>query len=475
MKTKLVSNNCYLLLISLNNSYIVNSNLLAMRQNYFLLLSIMLLLLTGCKDDNGMSYPESTAPEIVVKRNELYSVPNRKFIIKADLKDDLGLKSLKISIPEFNLDKDIVFPTDSLMKEYKLAYTFLAPSDTKATDTFKVNLLLTDVSDNNVSKELTLHLNGDFNPPVISNIKPTDGTVFFLADDMKMNISFDVSDVTGIDSVEVIADELGIHEKVKVDGSRAYTFSQIYSIPSKLGSYEITISALDNFVESNKTIQKVKFSVANGLDELYLADVPTNTDLTADVFGVPMYYHKKKDGVFTFKYYADRDNKEIYFLGQETSFEPHCFGASSEGKLEKSIAAHPIVLPTKGYYEILVDIAAMTYTATRYTPSSPVYNPAQITICGNGMKYGGWDPSNTDLLLAANPDNPYQIGRSLILTGSEVAMTITSPAWASPWWRLEAKGTIVFLGGGNPTYQAKAGNYKFVMDTELERATLVKE
>ena len=30
---------------------------------------------------------------------------DRKFVIKADLKDDLGLKSLKIVIPEFYLDK----------------------------------------------------------------------------------------------------------------------------------------------------------------------------------------------------------------------------------------------------------------------------------------------------------------------------------------------------------------------------------
>ena len=57
-----------------------------MKQNYLLFVSIMLLLLVGCKDDNESSYPDSAAPEIVVKRNELYSLPNRKFVIKADRK-----------------------------------------------------------------------------------------------------------------------------------------------------------------------------------------------------------------------------------------------------------------------------------------------------------------------------------------------------------------------------------------------------
>lgn len=68
-------------------------------------------------------------------------------------------------IPEFYLDKEIVFPTDTLVTEYELAYEFLAPKDTKNEDVYKVNLALEDVSGNVVTKELTLHLDGDFNAP----------------------------------------------------------------------------------------------------------------------------------------------------------------------------------------------------------------------------------------------------------------------------------------------------------------------
>lgn len=66
-----------------------------MKQLYLLLMLFALFSLEGCKDDGEMSFPASSSPEIVVERNDLYSNPNRKFIIKADLKDDLGLKSLK--------------------------------------------------------------------------------------------------------------------------------------------------------------------------------------------------------------------------------------------------------------------------------------------------------------------------------------------------------------------------------------------
>lgn len=118
----------------------------------------------------------------------------------------------------------------------------------------------------------------------------------------------------------------------------------------------------------------------------------------------------------------------------------------------------------------------MTYEVTAYTPTSSVWNPTNITICGNGMELGGWNPNNTDLLLAANPDNPYILERDLNLTGTDIAMTITSPNWGNPFWRLDANATIVYMGGGNFTYpNTKTGTYKYKMDTEIGRAVLIKE
>ena len=55
---------------------------------------------------------------------------------------------------------------------------------------------------------------------------------------------------------------------------------------------------------------------------LFLADVPKGTDLTADVCGVPMLYHKKSKWYIYFsKYYADCDKGNL-LLGQESAFEP---------------------------------------------------------------------------------------------------------------------------------------------------------
>ena len=430
----------------------------------------------GCSDDEGISYPTSDAPEIKVLRDELYSNPNRKFVIKADLKDDLGLKSLKIVIPEFYLDKEIVFPTDTLVTEYELAYEFLAPKDTKNEDVYKVNLALEDVSGNVVTKELTLHLDGDFNAPNFSNVSPQDGTVQLLESKMELSLSFKVTDDSGLDSVYVEEPILGIMERIKLNGEKEYSFNKTYSLPSKPEEYELKITAIDNFVEANRKTQKIKYIVSSEMVTLFLADVPKGSDLTVDVCGVPMLYHKKSNGIFTFKYYADCDNKEIYFLGQESAFEPHCFGVSEEnGKLLNSPSAAPIVLPTKGYYEIVANTKEQTYTVTPYIPSSAVHDSPDITMCGYGFEGAGWDPSNKNCLLTQDAENSYILGRTLILNETQLNVTITYPGW-SKYWRLLENGIIDYMGSSQPYLKVnQKGSYKFIIDTEIARAKLLKE
>ena len=174
-----------------------------------LIFSLIILLFVGCQKDEPQ-YPKTVIPEIRTETNELYSNPNRKFIIRAELKDEIGLRDVRIKIPELYLDKIISFPTDSLIKNYLLSYEFLAPSETKTSDKYKVFLTLANVSGNSINKELILNLDGDFQAPKISNVKPSDGSVILASqeDSIKLNIYFNVTDTAGIDSVIVFLDEL---------------------------------------------------------------------------------------------------------------------------------------------------------------------------------------------------------------------------------------------------------------------------
>lgn len=439
---------------------------------------ILIALLVGCKPNENKA-PVSEPPTISVVRNELYSLPNRNFQIKAKLQDDLALASVNINISEFFLDKTIEFHPDSLVKSYDLDYQFLAPKEFKSTDKFTVKLTVKDISGNSVEKDLALQLDGDFEAPVLKGLKPANGAVIFRTDDTKLDVSFTATDRTGIASIVVKVADLEIEDVLDVPvGTKEFTFSKTYSVPSDLKSYDLEITMIDTFVEPNKSSTKVNFSVLAGLNTLFLADVPTSTSFVNDfVTGVPMLFHKKVENNFTFKYYADKDNKEIYFVGQNSGFEPHYFGmGASEGQLTKGSNA-PVVLPTKGYYMIVVNPSTLVYTATPYTPTSQLVT-GKITLCGSGFEQAGWNPNNTDLLLSADPANPYRLQREIMVdaTDKNFAMTITSPNWGSPFWRLDEYGVCPTDGGANIYFTPPTtGPYTFILDTELERSFIIRK
>ncbi len=465
-----------------------------MKKNVFLFfLAFFALLFTGCQN-NEADFPSSDDPTIVVATTEIYGAPTRKFEIKAALADDLGLKSVQIQIPELSLDKVITFATEPLLKTYDLSYFFEVPADRGTSETFKIKLAITDVSGNTVNKEIDLRLDGDFAAPAISMMSPKEGAVILLSTSNIMPVNFVVNDDSGIDYVQIKCDALHIDETIKLEGSpQTYTFSKEYVLPLTAANYVLTITALDKFKIPNSGSLNINIVATNEYPALYLCDQPKGTNLVSDAVGVPMYFHEKSGQDFEFKYYADKDNKEIYFLGQESDFGPHCFGLDGSGNIIDDLASAPIILPTKGYYLIKVNPNTLKYTATKYTPTSKVWADVAnglwhdveaqrrpfVSVCGGGIQGATWDTWDawvqTGLHLANNPNNPYQLVGEYTLTGTMEA-TFTGQWW-SPSWRLIKNGIATMSPGenGNAKYPAAPGVYKVVLDTELERAFITKK
>lgn len=452
------------------------------------LIIFIAMLMSSC-DEYRQEIPASGNPEIILNKRELYSEPGRKFVIAATLKDDLGLKSVKIHAPELFLEKTIFFDTDEngeWLLEYDLEYEFKAPEETKREDVFMISLEVEDVSGNIVKDALDLKLDGDFNAPVVSELVPVDGTVMLMpmTGDIDVDLSFMVSDETGLDTLRVIQEELGVDEEIIIGGLKTYHFEKTLSVPSAVEEYILQIIATDTFVEPNRLELKAKFSVQEGLTVLYLADVPKGTDLTADdIVGVPMICHEYDNGEFIFRYYADTDNKEIYFLGQESSFQPHCFGLDQEGKLVNKSDALPVVLPEKGYYEIMVNPSILEYSVSKYTPSSEVYfsdDSRRLIVVANGVTAQTaditWmaDVTNDGAVLSNDPDNPYILTKDIELTGSTVQIVVTGAGW-SPFWRLDEDGVAVFNGGVEHPYDGGTGIYTLSLDTELSRISITRK
>lgn len=466
-----------------------------MKKNVFLFfLALFAILITGCQN-NEADFPSSENPTVVVATTEIYGAPTRKFEIKAALADDLGLKSVRIQIPELSLDKMITFATDPLLESYDLSYFFEVPADRGTSEAFKIKLTITDVSGNAVDKEIDLRLDGEFAAPAISMLSPNDGAVILLSTSNIMPVNFVVNDDSGIDYVQVQCAALGIDETVQLQGSpQTYTFSKEYTLPVTAANYVLTITAKDKFAIPNTGSLNINIVATNEYPAIYLCDQPKGTNLATDAVGLPMYFHEKNGQDFEFKYYADKDNKEIYFLGQESSFAPHCFGLDGSGNIVDDVASAPIILPTKGYYNIKVNPNTMAYTATKYTPSSKVWADIAngswnddealrkpfVSVCGEGVKDANWDTWNAwvtgSLHLANNPDNPYQLVGEITLTGSTMKITFTGQWW-NPQWRLINNGIATMSPGenGNGAYTPAAGVYKVIVDTELERAFITKK
>ena len=465
-----------------------------MKKNLFLFfLALFAILFTGCQN-NDADFPSSDNPTIVVATKEIYGAPTRKFEIKAALADDLGLKSVRIQIPELSLDKVIAFSSDPKRTSYDLSYFFEIPANRGTSEAFKIKLTVTDLSNNAVVEEINLRLDGEFSAPAISMITPKEGAVILLSTSNQMPVNFVVNDDSGIDYIEVKCAELGIDEMIQLaDAPQSYTFNKTYTLPVNAANYVLTITAKDKFAIPNTGSLSVNIVATNEYPAIYLCDQPKGTNLTTDAVGVPMYFHEKNGQNFEFKYYADKDNKEIYFLGQEADFAPHCFGLDASGNLIDDVASTPIILPTKGYYVIRVNPNTLAYTATKYTPSSKVWadvanglwhdEEAQrrpfVSVCGSGIQGADWDTwtawVQTGLHLANNPNNPYQLLGEYTLTG-QLEATFTGQWW-SPSWRLIKNGIATMSPGenGNAKYPAAPGIYKVVLDTELERVFITKK
>ena len=458
---------------------------------FLFFLAFFATLYNSCQE-NEPRFATSDAPTISMATGEIYGAPNRKFEIKAALADDLGLKSVRIQIAELSLDKVITFGTDPLLKAYDLSYFFEIPAERGVSEAFKIKLTINDVSGNSIDEEINLRLDGEFSSPAITMDSPKEGAVILLASSNIMKVKFTINDDSGIDFVHITCAALLIDDMVPVNGAQSYTYEKDFELPRTDASYVLIIKAKDKFVLPNSGTTNINVIASNDYPAIYLCDQPKGTNLTTDAVGVPMYFHNKSGQDFEFKYYADKDNKEIYFLGQEGNFAPHSFGLNGSD-LAYGSDTSPIVLPTKGYYKIKMNPKTLALSVNKYTPTSKVWADIAnglwhddealrkpfVSVCGGGIQGADWDTYNawvqTSLHLANNPNNPYQLVGEYTLTGTMDA-TFTGQWW-SPSWRLIKNGIATMSPGenGNAKYSASPGVYKVIIDTELERAFITKK
>ncbi|MFD2725163.1 hypothetical protein [Hyunsoonleella rubra] len=457
-----------------------------------LVITGMLVILSGCSDDDSSVNVDST-PEFQTLIQEISSLPGEIFLFEGIVTDPAGIKTVNFKYDKWFLDKTI--RKDSLPETYTISYMFKVPDDEVDFSTHTIPVTITNAGDVATTRDVVVTLDKDIAAPTITVNSPVDGATVLIGAGNEINFDIDLAD-RELAEFKIESDLL--NETLAISGA-SYNYTNVLDVANP-GNYTFNITATD--VTGNEATTTVSVSVVTDLqfNAMFLTDETSDAALNQDIFGIPFSTEGSQatgeDGyVFTGRYYSTAANSEVRFVPQQGSFEPFTFGAdpNTPGKLllGQNASVSPIVLPGTGYYEITMDVRDLSYTVTSYTPSDPAFD--QVYILGRGIfidavtstctnnndgstqcwHFNSGKPftkdSNNNYLWTIDvtlQDQPNDNGANGFILNANTS------GWA-PFWRTnpDDRSQTVPGGGSNYVFDDSALNkdYTFIFDTHLNR------
>ncbi len=463
-----------------------------------------LLVLSGCKKDSDYPVVNDKNPEISLSSSHIRTEAGREFVIKGYVEDLNGISSIRLFNDQLDLDKtiDLLKIYDELVTKYDLNYKFKTPK-TQQGDNFVIEITVTDVLGRVTTSQLTVSMDGDFDPPFFTS-GPGSNVIVLIKADTKFKLSFSVEDKKELDYVEISIEELSYVQRETVSG-RTFSFLDQIDLPSQEQELNLTIVAYDKAGLSVERKTVIKVSDLPDFAKMYIVDVQTIEELNSSLFGIPQLIERTGAFQYRARYYSEKAGTEVRFIPQKTDFSPICFGVDADDETvlaDDPEVSQPIVLEQVGYYEINFDTKQGTYSVAPYTPSDiplPIGEPMslnpsdpdapsipfQIALIGAGLPgVGNWSPSNP-FILTLSEQNPFLFFAEMELeAGTEIEFTIGPKHdwgwWPEPFWRFEGTGGQnsgeneynVKNGGDNmkKVTVRKDGKYIFKFDTHLLRS-----
>ncbi|MCW3805640.1 hypothetical protein [Plebeiibacterium marinum] len=459
-------------------------------------------LLSSCDGDNEKQWVADSSPQFNLTSEEVHSEPGRTFVIGGEVTDELGIDKIRINIDEWYLDKTIqVYKGEDLITGYSLNYSFEIPEDAQDKE-FNINVTITNVGGLEVTKTLSVFMDGDFDNPVLDVKSPVNGLTLAPEGELPVDIHVLLSDARQLGYFVAKEASLDYYDSISFEGTGKldYEYQYTATLPAQLGEYNFSFTVADSAgnVVSADRIVKASFD----FDKLYLADVKTDAELVSDLFGVPMLITKTAPYNFEAKYYSEAAGTEIKFIPQTTSFAPHCYGIdpNDETKLINDPEnALPIILDAKGYFKITVDLEALTYSVEQYTPDTWYYEPkmeypnddsyieseyvGKLGLVGKGFpdypdqSWATWASIPFD----RDPENNYRFYKTIDMEGTvEFIFQPEHPWgwWPEPFWRFDRKvdpEATVLKGGDNVAMEVpERTTYRVIFDSHLNRAKVIK-
>jgi hypothetical protein len=357
----------------------------------FLVYSVILCVsLTMCNKDE-VNDPD--APSIVLNTPVISTASGDLFWIRANITDDVGLKSINLLYSDWHLDKTIDL-SDTTWKSYDLIYQFLTPEEEEDVGPHKILVTAEDVGGNQTSAEITVRLDKDFLSPVFVQTKPTDGTPVKGGDTLRF--LFEVTDERGIDTFILKAPDFGIDTIIAFDpGNPQYTYINNIAISEEMaiGTYYINVEASDT--SDNKTSKLLSIKVIESIDNVYLVGGASFNGWN-EGNPTPMRKDATDDDWFEITTYSQGtvDNNGVKFLGQK-GWTPFNWGLdpSNSSKIINSESSEKIILAEAGYYKVRFNPTTLEYSVEKEVASTEI--KSEMYVMGSG--YTGydlnWDPS----------------------------------------------------------------------------------
>lgn len=442
---------------------------MVMQRILFILVTAFALSWSACTDK--IVFLADEASEIPVLESYsakyLWIGPDYKLALDAVITDKSALKSLQLSVSEWNIDESLSLSG----KEYLLRDTFLVTKDANRTKhevelvvsneaqgILRVKIPVTDLSATNQIEGYS----PDLLPPVITVNDPIINRFYGLID-APVPLTVDALITEDVEMTDIYFKVWG--ENIKGDyfevedtwspsveeEKQVYHYAKELEIPGgTAGEYQYMIRATDK--SGNQAVTGGNLTVGM-MDRLYLSDAKNEQEVigqgfdayaSADAWGLGTLLPMQKIGnnLFQLNYYyrneSDENIRFIAFMGTDRPFNKSPRGirytldgdnvlalsSGSSGELTTNLQASGFKLPVlqKGYYTITVDMSARTVKAVPMVVANPDFSNAErfpgystsnpypyLAIISGGAVVGtsGWGEVDNNTSLHREADHPY--------------------------------------------------------------------
>lgn len=358
------------------------------------LLLALMYFVAGCDDDK-----EDVAPGLYVMSEEIETFPGDTVLVSGTASNYVGLESITLSCEQWGIHK-VYELAGQKPKVFNYDYQLIVPKNA----TFEEHLLITirDVDGRENKKNVLLTYVADMGSPILLTQLPARISVDFNTSTNKgswdLNVQF--TDDRELKDIRLQIPGMQIDETVKVTGRNGELKR---TIDFTTGEFPVTLTIAD--AGGNETVVTTIVVVMLAEEEDPFEDYPVmwvvNASEKADDYLDGYYAPMIRKGEYQYegKFYADKENFQIYFTAEKT-MNGDLFGVSpyvNSKLMNNNGYVVPVTVAEPGYYGIWIDLQAHTYNMWKLELPATTYT-SSLTVSGCGFSdFADWATPATEM------------------------------------------------------------------------------